>query len=80
MTLTESYDYAQADELTQRVQKGHLVLAEEMAEVRRAAAVHHHDGRPRRIRPALQLRGSDARGAPDARRRRAAAAGEMTSV
>ena len=44
----ESYDYAQADELTQRVQKGHLVLAEEMAEVRRAAAVHRHDGRPRR--------------------------------
>ena len=33
MTLTESYDYAQADELTQRVQKGHLVLTEEMAEV-----------------------------------------------
>ena len=28
-----SYDYEQADELTQRVQKGHLVLAEEMAEV-----------------------------------------------
>ena len=43
-----SYDYEQADELTQRVQKGHLVLAEEMAEVRRAAAVHRHDGRPRR--------------------------------